>query len=82
VQVDPIKPIMKGSGAKRLNLESDELLSNFACKVNLRHYILVGLARLALALEYMHHNQLLHRDIKVGAAAACEHRLGSACIMQ
>jgi hypothetical protein len=28
--------------------------------------LLVGLARLALALEYMHHHQLLHRDIKVG----------------
>jgi len=28
--------------------------------------ILVGLARLALALEYMHHHQLLHRDIKAG----------------
>ena len=28
--------------------------------------VLVGLARLGLALEYMHHNQVLHRDIKAG----------------
>jgi len=44
VQVDPIKPMLKGPGAKRLKLESDELLSSFAFKSNLRHYMMAILA--------------------------------------
>jgi hypothetical protein len=38
VQVDPIKPTLKASGAKRLKLEYDELLSSFGFKFNLRRY--------------------------------------------
>ena len=38
VQVDPIKPMLKGPGAKRLKLNSVEQLSNFAFKFNLRRY--------------------------------------------
>ena len=36
VQVDPIKPTLKPSGAKRLKLKYDGPLSNFAFKFNLR----------------------------------------------
>jgi len=38
VQVDPIKPVLKAPGTKRLILQSDEPLSNFAFKFNLRRY--------------------------------------------
>jgi hypothetical protein len=36
VQVDPIKPTLKAPGTLRLNLKSDELLSNVAFNFNLR----------------------------------------------
>ena len=39
VQVDPIKPMLKAHGTKRLKLKCEEPQSNFAFKVNLRHYI-------------------------------------------
>jgi hypothetical protein len=39
VQVDRIKPKSKARGTNRLKLAYDELLSNFAFKFNLRHYI-------------------------------------------
>jgi len=39
VQVDPIIPISKAPGTKRLILKYDELPSNFALKFNLRRYI-------------------------------------------
>jgi hypothetical protein len=38
VQVDPIKPKLKPPGTKRLKLEHDVPLSNFAFKFNLRRY--------------------------------------------
>jgi hypothetical protein len=38
VQVDPIKPTLKAPGAKRLKLNCDEPLSNFAFNFNLRRY--------------------------------------------
>jgi hypothetical protein len=38
VQVDPIKPILKAPVPKRLKLKTDELLSSFAFKFNLRRY--------------------------------------------
>jgi len=38
VHVDPIKPKLKPPGNKRLTLEYDGLLSNFAFKSNLRRY--------------------------------------------
>jgi len=38
VQVDPIKPTLQAPGTKRLKLEFDELLSNFAFNFNLRRY--------------------------------------------
>jgi len=38
VQVDPIKPMLKPPGTKRLKLKYDELLSNVAFKFNLRRY--------------------------------------------
>jgi hypothetical protein len=42
VQVDPIKPTLKGAGTKRLKLKHFELLSNFPFEVNLRRYTQVG----------------------------------------
>ena len=39
MQVEPIKPKLKAPGAKRLKLNSDQVLSSFACKFNLRRYI-------------------------------------------
>ena len=38
VRVDPIKPTMKALGTKRLQLISDDTLSNFAFKFDLRRY--------------------------------------------
>jgi len=38
VQVDPIKPMLKPPGTKRLKLKYDESPSNFAFKFNLRRY--------------------------------------------
>jgi hypothetical protein len=38
VQLDPIKPKLKPPGTKRLKLEYDGLLSNFAFNCNLRRY--------------------------------------------
>ena len=38
VQVDPIKPVLKAPGTKRLKVNCDILLSNFAFKFNLRLY--------------------------------------------
>ena len=38
VQVEPIKPTLKAPGSKRLKLEHEKTLSNFAFKLNLRRY--------------------------------------------
>ena len=38
MQVDPIKPMLKPPGTKRLRLEYDGLLSNFGFKFNLRRH--------------------------------------------
>jgi hypothetical protein len=38
LQVDPIKPALKAPGTKRLNLQYDEPLSNFAFKFYMRRY--------------------------------------------
>ena len=38
MQVDPIDPTLKAPGSKRLKLNCDEPLSNFAFKFNLRRY--------------------------------------------
>jgi len=39
VQVDPIKPTLKAPGYARLKLKCDDMLSNFAFKLNLRRYM-------------------------------------------
>ena len=38
MQVGPIKPTFKAPEYKRLKLNLDQLLSNFAFNINLRHY--------------------------------------------
>jgi len=55
VHVEPINPVLKAPGTKRLKLEHDELLSSVAFSFNLRCYrmekmrkILVGRCRLIL----------------------------------
>jgi len=45
VQVDPIKPVLKAPGTKRLKLNSDDPLSKFAFRFNLRRYTKVSFAR-------------------------------------
>jgi len=40
VLVDPVKPMLKAPGTKRLKLHYDAPLSSFAFKINLRRYIL------------------------------------------
>jgi len=42
VQVDPMKPTLKAPGTKRLKPKCHEPLSNFAFKINLRRYTMVG----------------------------------------
>ena len=39
VQVDPMNPILKGPGVKRLKVKSDQLLSEFAFNFSFRRYI-------------------------------------------
>jgi len=41
VQVNPIKPTLKAPGSKRLKLEHEKLLSDFAYNFNLRRYSVV-----------------------------------------
>jgi len=43
VRVDPINTTLKAPGTKRLKLEYDEALSNFAFNFNLRRYTVVKL---------------------------------------
>jgi hypothetical protein len=43
VQVDPVKPTLKPPGTKRLKLNCDESMSNFACNFNLRRYSKVSM---------------------------------------
>ena len=38
MQVDPIKPVLKAPGTKRLKLKCGQLLSNFAFNFNLHRY--------------------------------------------
>jgi len=58
VQVDPMKPVLKAPGTKRLKLECDEPLSNLAFDFNLRRYIKVnrGLAPVPGQGEVFVHN--------------------------
>ena len=54
MQVDPIKPMLKAPGTKRLNLKHNELLSNAGFNFNLRRYnkdSAAGIKSLALNLQ-------------------------------
>ena len=44
MQLHPIKPVLTAPGSKRLKLRSDEPLSGFAFKFNLRRYTKAGRA--------------------------------------
>ena len=46
MQVDPITHALKAPGIKRLKLKSDDPLSNFAFKFNLRRYTMEALGLL------------------------------------
>ena len=50
MQADPIKPTLKAPGTKRLKLQHDELLSNFAFKINLRRYNVADIAADAVSV--------------------------------
>jgi len=45
VQVDPMKPMLTGPGAKRLKLECDKPVSSFAFKFDWRRYNMAHLLR-------------------------------------
>ena len=47
MQVEPIRPTLKAPGSMLLKLTCNDLLSNFAMKLNLRHYSKEELRRLA-----------------------------------
>ena len=47
VQVDPIKPTLRPRGSKRLKLEDEKRLSNFAFNFNLRRHIVAAVDRFA-----------------------------------
>jgi hypothetical protein len=53
VQVDPIKPILKGTGTKRLRLNHYKLLLNVAVKLSLRRYIMAWSSGAALMSSYL-----------------------------
>jgi len=66
VQVDPIKPMSKAPGTKRLKLEFDELLSSFALKFSLRRYTLGSDAYGSMrALEELRLQEILGRAAQV-----------------
>jgi hypothetical protein len=44
VHVDPIKPTLEASGAQRMKLQYDALVSSFAFEFNLRRYSKAALA--------------------------------------
>ena len=48
MHIDPIKPVLKAPGIERLKLLSEQLLSSFAFKLNLRRY---NLAPYSVKLE-------------------------------
>ena len=48
MQVDPIKRTLKAPGTKRLKLKYDQVVSNFAFKINLRRYKKVAAAKLLM----------------------------------
>ena len=50
MQVDPIKPLLKAPGTKRLKVKYGKLLSNFAFKFNLRRFIM-AVARFNLYVQ-------------------------------
>jgi len=70
VQVDPIKPKLKGPGTKRLKLTCDEPLSNVAFKLNLRHYVTVGANLTGIAPAHFGGGGSLITLTGVGFAAA------------
>jgi len=51
VQVDPMKPTMKVPISERLNLECDDLLSNFAFNFKLGRYSEAAVARARVLLD-------------------------------
>ena len=73
MQVDPIKPTWKPTGTKRLKLQYDELLSNFAFKFNLRRYTAAAAADMTAAVAAKH--ALNVRDIARALAVVGRCRL-------
>jgi hypothetical protein len=51
VQVDPIKPMLKAPGIKRLKLQYHQRLLNIGFKFNLRRYIKVSLLNFFVTLD-------------------------------
>jgi len=60
VQLDPIKPILKAPGTKRLKLQYDEPLSNFAVEFNLRRDTVEGQL---LTVDYLVNT--CHADVNI-----------------
>jgi hypothetical protein len=60
VQVDPMDPVFKAPGTKRLKLKYNELLSKFAFKFNLRRYLETGVV--PLEPRKKHRSQAVQAD--------------------
>jgi len=70
-----MKPTLKAPGTKRLKLEHDKLLSNFAFNFNLRRYTKVKRAQLVLEKNLFQLNPVFQRSIQeVGTSRYCPPR--------
>ena len=72
MQIDPIKPMLKAPGTKRLKLKYDEPLSNAAFNVNLRRYIEAPARGIAVDESQLSQVFYRHAASLVGPAASVD----------
>ena len=81
MQVEPMKPMLKAPGTKRLKLEYDELLRSFAFKLYLRRYTKVGFRGGGTVVRAAG-NHLLFGDVqcRFGSVSGSAHVVSSALL--